>query len=367
MEKLAVELLTIIFFYACTDGGKTGCSLSLVSRRIQQVSRPARFYTVSLMVSPTQVEQFLDCLQKERDRSVEMLPRVRHLCLSLFGKGLDTSRTGSSSAPGRATTPSPMGAPTSRLEFLASLQRRTQQWRSGQDSLDEQYGRVVPALIRAIAPDVYTFAFLQAQWRSTSVVRVSFPRLRELTLVGGDPSFLPFAFLPNDKPVYPALQRLHHILAWVGKDVDYTQWAVHAPNVTHLRVSRLDYHPRITVETLEQVISDNEPDSFPRLQSVMIQPCPAPPPTARMTAGHIAFRDFLVYLQRLAERARVPVKVLPPLEMPKPVPGTDPQQMCIHRVEREWIERVEGDGDGCWREGMGVHKNVWAPVHTALA
>ncbi|KAI0820183.1 hypothetical protein BC628DRAFT_921057 [Trametes gibbosa] len=353
MDKLAVELLTLIFFYACTDGGQTGCSLSLVSRRIRDASRPARFYSVSLMTSPTQIEQFLECLQNERARSREMMPRVRHLCLSLFGKGLDTSSTRAGpSTPSPSILCAPAGAPTSRAEFLASLQRRTRQWRSAQDNLDEQYGRAIPALIRTIAPDVYTLAFLQAQWRSTSVVRCTFPRLRELTLVGGDPSFLPFAFVSDDRPLYPALKRLHHILAWVGKEVDFMKWAIHAPNVTHLRVSRLDYHPRITVESLDQAIGENEPDSFPHLQSVVVQPCPAPPPAARMGPTHLAFRDYLAHLQRVAERARVPVRVLPPLEMPKPVPGMDPQQKCIHRVKKEWLDRVEGDGDGCWQEGV---------------
>lgn len=75
-----------------------------------------------------------------------------------------------------------------------------------------------------------------------------------------------------------------------------------------------------------------------------------------MGPAHLAFRDFLTYLQRVAERARVPVRVLPPLEMPKPVPGTDPQQKCIYRVKREWLDRVEGDGDGCWQEGMNGWK-----------
>ncbi|KAH9848924.1 hypothetical protein C2E23DRAFT_738508 [Lenzites betulinus] len=355
MEKLAVELLTLIFFYACTDGGQTGCSLSLVSRRIRDASRPARFYSVSLMTSPTQIQHFLDCLQTERARSREMMPRVRHLCLSLFGQGLNTSGSSIQAGPSTsftATASPPAAAPTSRAEFLASLNRRTRQWRSAQDNLDEQYGRVIPTLIRTIAPDVHTLAFLQAQWRSTSVVRCTFPRLRELTLVGGDPSFLPFAFVSDNQPVYPALKRLHHILAWVGKEVDFIKWATHAPNVTHLRVSRLDYHPRITVDTLDQAIGENEPDCFPRLQSVVIQPCPAPPPALRMGPSHIAFRDYLVHLQRVAERARVPVRVLPPLEMPKPVPGADPQQKCIMRVKTEWLDRVEGDGDGCWQEGV---------------
>ncbi|CDO76436.1 hypothetical protein BN946_scf184781.g13 [Trametes cinnabarina] len=357
MDRLAIELITLVAFYACNDGGKTGCTLSLVSRRIRDASRPARFFSVSLITSPAQIENFLDCLQKERNRSVEMLPRVRHLCISLFGLGPDSSPTPGGSGTGPGAAPTLPSKPKSRAEFLASLQRRTQSWGLGQNNLDEQYNRVIPTLIRTVAPDLYTLALIQMQWRSSSIVRCFFPSLRELTIVGGDPRFLPFAFVPKGKPLYPALKRLHHILAWVGKDVDFDQWAIHAPNVTHLRISRIDYQPRTTVGTLEHVISSENTDDeelFPHLQRVMIEPHPAPPPTARMTPAHVAFRDFLVYLDRLAERSRVPVKVLPALETPKMVPGVDPTHKCIQRVKTEWLERVETDGDsaGCWLEGM---------------
>ncbi|KAH9900881.1 hypothetical protein C8Q73DRAFT_222444 [Cubamyces lactineus] len=348
MDKLAVELLTLISFYACTDGGWTGCALSLVSRRVREASRPARFFSVSLVTSPNQLEQFLDCLHEERARSPDMIPRVRHLCLSLFGDGLETAPTSSTSAP---VTPS---LPKTRAEFLASLHRRTQHWRSAQVGLDEQYNRTIPALFRAVAADLHALALVQVQWRSASIIRCNFPLLEELMLVGGDPSFLPLASIPADRPIYPSLKRLHHVLAWVGKDVDFQRWAVHAPNVTHLRVSRIDYHPQSTVDSFERVICDSERDEefFPHLRRAMIEPRPAPAPSARLSAAHVAFRDFLVYLDRLAERARVPVKVLPPLEEPKVVPGANPTQRCLERVKKEWLERVVG-GEGCWQEGMG--------------
>ena len=260
MEKLPFELLTIIAFFACTDGGSTGCNLALVSKHIAAAARPARFFSVSIFNSPDKIEQFLSCYQAERARTVEALPRVRHLCLSLFGKGLETNGSNPSPSLGPSTSCTPAAVPppqpTSRAEFLAAMQRRTQQWRSAQDGLDERYNRIVPALIRAIAPDVRTLALVQAQWRCASVVRCAFPSLRELTLVGGDPSFLPLAFAPSSRPLYPALLRLHHILAFVGRDVDFMLWAQHAPNVTHLRVSRLGALPRVTVDTFDQVVGE---------------------------------------------------------------------------------------------------------------
>ena len=248
MDKLAVELLTLISFFACTDGGRTGCSLALVSKRMNYASRPARFYSVSLINSATQIEQFLACYEAERARAKDMLPRVRHLCVSLFGKGLDASNAASTAM---------QGPPKSRAEFLAWSQRRAQTWRSAQDNMDEQFNRVIPALMRAVSPDLRSLALMQAQWRSAMVVRCTFPCLEELNLVGGDPSFMPFEFLPSDRPVYPALKRLHHIFSLVNKDVDFLKWAQHAPNLTHLRVSRLDHHPRVTVDSLEHVMGES--------------------------------------------------------------------------------------------------------------
>ena len=250
MDKLAVELLTLISFFACTDGGRTGCSLALVSKRMNYASRPARFYSVSLINSATQIEQFLACYEAERARAKDMIPRVRHLCVSLFGKGLDASNASSAAM---------QGPPKSRAEFLAWSQRRAQTWRSAQDNMDEQFNRVIPALMRAVSPDLRSLALMQAQWRSAMVVRCTFPCLEELNLVGGDPSFMPFEFLPSDRPVYPALKRLHHIFSLVNKDVDFLKWAQHAPNLTHLRVSRLDHHPRVTVDSLEHVMGGSIP------------------------------------------------------------------------------------------------------------
>ncbi len=251
MDKLAVELLTEIFFYACSDGGQTGCALALVSKRIRTLSRPARFFSVALFSSPTKIEQFLHAYQQERARTTDMLPRVRHLWLSY-----DENGEGHSGMP---TAAAPAKPPASRAEFLAVLQRRTQSWRSAQVNLDEQYNRVIPMLMREVAPDLHSLALNQSRWRSTAAVRCRFPHLRELTCIGGDPSFLPFALADDESaPLYPALRRLHHILTPNCKDVNFLNWARHAPALTHLRVSRLDFWPRTTVETLEQVISESE-------------------------------------------------------------------------------------------------------------
>ncbi|KAM5538064.1 hypothetical protein V8D89_008261 [Ganoderma adspersum] len=358
LDKLAVELLTLISLYACTDGGPTGCALSLVSKRMRAASRPARFFSVSLTTgSPTQLKQFLTCYQAECARAADALPRVQHLCLSLFGREEDGAPMTDGTLPSfqlQATHAQPRPPrPTSRAEFLARMQRQAQQWRSAQDRLDEGYNHVVPALFRAVAPDLRTLTLIQARWRVSGAAQCCFLHLRELTLVGGDSSFLPFGFTQDGRPQYPRLRRLHHNLAFVGTGLNFLEWAAHAPSLTHLRVSRLDSHPRVIVDTLDQAIGDQAAEeSFPHLQHVTIQPNVAPAPSHSNMAAFIAFREFLAYLERLKERAKAPVVVLPPVEQSIIFPGVDRHQACIKRLKRQWMERVEGEGPGCWEDGV---------------
>ncbi|KAH9928520.1 uncharacterized protein BXZ73DRAFT_102359 [Epithele typhae] len=275
MDKLPIELLTLIAIFACTDGGPTGCALSLVSKRIRDVTRPARFFTVCVFSDPAKIDQFLRCYEAERARATDALPRVRHLCLSLM-------RTGNQAGPGAGPTRMPLAPtstqpPTTREEFLAAMQRKTQQWRSAQDSLDEQYNRVVPALIRAVAPDVRTFALVQAQWRSATVVRCPFPPCGSSRSSAATRAFSPSPSRLRAAPLPRSAQAPSHSRVR-GRDVDFTQWAAHAPNVTHLRVSRLGALPRITVDSLNTVMKDqDECPYFPKLEHAMIEPHQAPP------------------------------------------------------------------------------------------
>ena len=49
MDRLPIELLSSIATYACIDGGRTGCSLSLVSRYVRAATRRVRYQSVALL------------------------------------------------------------------------------------------------------------------------------------------------------------------------------------------------------------------------------------------------------------------------------------------------------------------------------
>jgi hypothetical protein len=59
---LPPELWDKIVQLACTDGGKTGCALSLVSRRVRELSHLFRLQSIALL-KPVQMEQFHEQLK----------------------------------------------------------------------------------------------------------------------------------------------------------------------------------------------------------------------------------------------------------------------------------------------------------------
>ena len=76
MDSLPAELWLDILARACTDGGYTGCSLSLVSHSMRAMARPFRHQSISL-VGPRQVQAFVELAVSTRPTN------IRHLFLSI--------------------------------------------------------------------------------------------------------------------------------------------------------------------------------------------------------------------------------------------------------------------------------------------
>ena len=76
MNRCPTELCTYIFSYACVDNGTMGRSLSLVSRYVNEASKPARLQ--SIFVCGNELQPFLLML----DNLAPDVKRVRHLFLS---------------------------------------------------------------------------------------------------------------------------------------------------------------------------------------------------------------------------------------------------------------------------------------------
>ena len=83
-------------------------------------------------------------------------------------------------------------------------------------------------------------------------------------------------------------------------------------------------------------------DLFPHLQQVVIQPIPGPSPGTRQGTAELSYRDFISYIRKSAAKARVPVVLLPPMELPKMAPGMDPSRGCIMKLRGVWQQAIEG-------------------------
>lgn len=77
MERCPPEVCELIFAYACVDGGRTGRSLTLVSRSIYEASLPTKHHSIFIH-NTRQASAFAEVL----DRSPNHLRRVQHLFIS---------------------------------------------------------------------------------------------------------------------------------------------------------------------------------------------------------------------------------------------------------------------------------------------
>lgn len=77
-STLPIELATTIFTLACTDGGETGCSLSLVSKSFRYVCKNSGAdITTAVVRGELRLEKILSTLRRRRIRA----RRVRSLFL----------------------------------------------------------------------------------------------------------------------------------------------------------------------------------------------------------------------------------------------------------------------------------------------
>ncbi|TBU28773.1 hypothetical protein BD311DRAFT_757953 [Dichomitus squalens] len=293
MEGLAVEILEKISTFACTDGGRTGCSLSLTSRYIREATRSARFHSISLvyplsMTSDEQIKRFSSFFFAERAAlSERRVPRLRHL----------------------------------RIPWTPAA----------------------AILCETFASELHSLVILQS-WPPSDHVDVSgteFPLLQELTILGSGLEF--GGVYPH--PRLPSLTRLH-IAAMPSKPSqqlgapDLRLWSARAPHVTHLRVSLVNDTKVVLLAQLANLVAPELkglPLIFPDLEQAVVQ-LPGTRTAIRTSAqewdllmapflqGSPATRPLVLHSQK-----------------------SDDLQTIRSDMERDWLERMAG-GSGCWVE-----------------
>ncbi|TFK93625.1 hypothetical protein K466DRAFT_92742 [Polyporus arcularius HHB13444] len=275
MERLASELLHHICTLACTDGGFTGCSLSLVSQYMRAASRSTRFHSIAISGTSKQLDGFLSCLEKERAANAHTYkPAVKHLFFA--------------AAEGGEIRKDWRGDP--RNPSLKAARAH--------------YGQNLALLLRIVAKDLQTLCFVHCHgWYSLTNLQLSdvncpkaFPALRELSLYGTNP----FVQGPTH---FPRLTHLHLTFAAYSVAEKIKDWADCAPSVTHLCVSDI----RSISQELEDIAANGGP--FDKLSQLYLQPR-APPPSGGRCGRHAywASTRFINSLDAFVAAAHVPTK-----------------------------------------------------------
>ncbi|KAI0666591.1 hypothetical protein C8Q78DRAFT_1082863 [Trametes maxima] len=246
MDSLPLEILQSIFALACTDGGRTGCSLALTSVSVRAAARIARFHSVSLVAYPARLEPFVALYTRECAPALGDRPRIAHLHLTV--------------PPDSLSLLDPEPAPTRKgptpVEYTAS------------------YKTAARTLTRLVAADVETLA-LQYGFRAADVAGGSWldfidrplPRLRALSVLGlldlapllapelsSSPPTQTQTQTPT--PLFPALTHLHI----VRRDPELLRtghlafWRAHAPRATHVRIALLPAHHPHTLRALADAL-----------------------------------------------------------------------------------------------------------------
>lgn len=285
IEDLPLETLQRIFELACTDGGYTGNSLSLVSKGIRAAARTTRFHSISLIASPHGLQLFVALYERECDPGRGDKPRIQHLHVA-FPSIPPECRSYSSSSCSLEPAPVEAYVPvirrsgyiigtrsqpsilkrsilaikqfgTKTVQRLIGHRRITRRHKATPSHANtdylgpktyREYISKVQALFRLAAADLVTLV-VQCGDRSRgppdlTIIEQPFPSLLEATFVGFQDSFLlisPDIDLATMTPLFPAMTHLHVAPTLSGR-ISLPLWFIQAPYVTHLCVSRAEKH-----------------------------------------------------------------------------------------------------------------------------
>ncbi|TRM60310.1 hypothetical protein BD626DRAFT_504910 [Schizophyllum amplum] len=341
MQRIPAELWTHIFSFACTDDGRTGRALSLVSKYIHNTSAPVRYQSISL-VGYDEITGFLSFLEA----NPSVVRRVKDLYISSSDL-LDTKRNqslmewirrgvvivppeimgitvGAPGHPGMGGTILDFGDAFNSVNIAAT---RAQQYR-------EDKSKAMIKLIKLVAPTIERLSIHSEHAEVPFPLPYTFPHLVELD-VHHSPILLPppaDLTLPAETS-YPVLERLH--LSSVAHGLPSV-----APALTHLRLSLSQCNPFTMGADSE--LSDVPARVPPTLRTFIVEPPPAPPAPPAMDHHPIYRQQLEAWKKAAASDSRFHV-LEPHVPTSKHRRG---EKECLRR-EAEWLDRGAA-GLGCW-------------------
>jgi hypothetical protein len=349
LDQLPPEIMDQIVEGACTDGGKTGCALSGVSRTIRDASAPMRYYSVALR-GARQIRAFLSLLEHrgiigflpksegrkdknhvKRKDPKQWLPdsmvNVRHLFLVDYRSSASTFTEALAEWPalpdaGRLSTS------VHRHEVDCGFRRRFLD-REAMKAMDAAYAQAdfaVKDLLVRLAPTLKYLCINQKMKSSLLHSRVPLPALVELTcrleashlLSKPKPTFL--------RTQFPVLERLHYISEPIRR---------HAFSLAETR----DLPPSLSLVRFSDMQTPSE------LASIM---CHRPWAEQDLLSILVSLGPMTLEPSEWRKVASVNKKVTQKMIVVEDLNAYD-----SHRLHKEWLERV-GGGNGCWKEGKSL-------------
>ncbi|EPQ53780.1 hypothetical protein GLOTRDRAFT_131111 [Gloeophyllum trabeum ATCC 11539] len=308
MVEFPVEIWEPIFSLACTDDGRTGCSLSLVSKFIHKVSAPLRYQSV-LLEGITQMSSFLRVMKG----NPESTPKVE--CLLLCDRSPDLCHVDKESC---SDTP----------------QALSQAWRA-----------VLHELLPVVSHYLRTLTVFTHARRDFLLPDVSLPMLEELIIHGDCEDRVTHQTLGSPPiPLLPSLLRLHvegrtHHPGFNGVADMLLSLSHSAPSLAHLTIWALMFSlakspdpSRFSWLTALKPYGDGSgrswlTDLFPALRSVAFRPLPRRQDNDSRLVEEI--------LRRILSRAELAVEV-------DVLKAGSLEEDLYQKVKRAWLRSPSG-------------------------
>ncbi|KAI0072938.1 hypothetical protein K474DRAFT_1678277 [Panus rudis PR-1116 ss-1] len=353
IDRCPAEIWARIFSFACTDGGYTGRSLSLVSRYFRDASLRVKLQSISLH-GIDNASGFIEMYQRTSPHESP----VQYLYFTY--------------KPARRSRPSTFSAHDCSsveeiLRALLSYDLTPQeedilrgrivshpvigsQYVSTQATFKHQVCSVLGRLLSLTATSLRSLSLVLPQGMNipTPLWKTSLPHLEQLSIYGCMmPSFSKPELPQNAEPLFPSLRFLHltycehHLLLFTSS----------SPSLTHLRLSAVSKLADEIINPLMAHVSgdsdyqaaEREAPFPPSLRRIILQPNTA----VQMFSGLRTFPPWIQQLRKADKRDIVHI-------IPGRPRGTSrsgalgPSIYDEQDVERDWIECMEG-GLGCWK------------------
>lgn len=336
MNRCPLELWAKITALACSDGGYTGCSLSLVSHTMHDIVEPMRYHSVSL-IGHRRLFAFA-----ARLAALKAPPVIRHLFMSdIHDRGHSIEEMG-----GRFT-----------MELWQELHAQTRQTMA-------EINFTIHNILATIAPRLYSLV-IHDRFFDLTVDLPIFPHLHDITLLS-----LPSSCTADVHTRFPSLRRLYLISArtshafWLGL-------ANFAPHITHLRLSNVSED--VCISSFLRILLDIPPPpmvpgALHTVEDNCYPPMSQEARDAATAASRLSTLEYL-YVQPHAYRntgwcgtgSIVHGQMVSALESIASAAARGggvgkffllPERECyiLDEARKDWLETVEG-GDGPWSGG----------------